>query len=301
MNHRSPKQFWLEAVSLNGSITPIVMPNVILFGIVSLVICVLDHLIEETFKVNIGIEVGPHEIAGAFLGLLLILRTNAGYDRWWEARKIWGGVVNQSRNLATMLFAYGPKDAGWRKEVANWVAATPFIFRLSLRDHRKCDHLEKLLGREIALQVTQAEHMPSFALEKLALLLRKGRDLGLDSFAFLQIERERALLNDHIGACERILKTPLPGVYSIKIRRLIGMFLVTLPFALLHKMETDFLIPLVVMLVAYPVLSLDQIGIELQNPFKQGHINHLPLREICLTIERNTQQALTSAQNEGQG
>ncbi|MBJ7495460.1 MAG: hypothetical protein JHD20_03295, partial [Gemmataceae bacterium] len=72
---------------------------------------------------------------------------------------------------------------------------------------------------------------------------------------------------DHIGACERILKTPLPLMYSVNIRRLVAIFLITLPFAMLHQMETDWLVPLVIMLVSYPLVSLNQIGIELQNPF----------------------------------
>ena len=92
--------FWREAVLIKGSVTPIVIFNVFVFGLIAAFICVVDHYIEDVFQVNLGLEVGPHEIAGAALGLLLILRTNAGYDRWWEGRTLWGGIVNQTRNLA---------------------------------------------------------------------------------------------------------------------------------------------------------------------------------------------------------
>jgi putative membrane protein len=109
----------------------------------------------------------------------------------------------------------------------------------------------------------------------------------LDGFAFLQLDKERATLIDHIGACERILKTPLAKVYSIKIRRFIALFLVTLPFALLHRTNGDWLVPIITMLVAYPLISLDQIGIELQNPFSESNLSHLPLEDISKTIEGN--------------
>ena len=82
----------------------------------------------------------------------------------------------------------------------------------------------------------------------------------MSGFAFHQAERERAMLIDHIGACERILKTPLPAVYSIKIRRFLVLFLVTLTFALFHKFQSDWLVPPFLMLVAYPMLAVDQIG-----------------------------------------
>jgi putative membrane protein len=80
--------------------------------------------------------------------------------------------------------------------------------------------------------------MPSFVALKLASLLRDACDkLKMDKFAFVQIDRERAFLIDNVGACERILKTPLPRLYSIKIRRFILLFLLTLPLALIHRLD----------------------------------------------------------------
>jgi len=86
-----------------------------------------------------------------------------------------------------------------------------------------------------------------------------------------------------MGACERILKTPMPLVYAIKIRRFIFMFLLLLPFSLLEKAEFNTVI--VFGLVAYPLLSLDRIGIELQHPFNTKSLSHLPLDNICGNIK----------------
>ncbi|MBX3442471.1 MAG: hypothetical protein KF774_08685 [Planctomyces sp.] len=281
-------RFWREAFSIHGSVTPYAAPYVLAFGLIGAAVCALAWLVERTFDVWIGLEVAPYEIAGAALGLLLILRTNAGYDRWWEARKLWGGIVNQSRNMAISALSYGPEDAQWREQFVRWTASFPHIARCSLRGEPPAPEVLALLGGREAAAIATCNHMPSYVARRLAELLREARESGdLDGFGFIQIDKERALLIDHIGACERILKTPLPLVYSIKIRRFITLFLLTIPFALLHRVESVWLIPFVTMLVAYPLLCLDQIGVELQNPFSTANLSHLPLKQICETIEGN--------------
>lgn len=209
---------------------------------------------------------------------------------------MWGGIVNQCRNLVVELLAYGPDDKAWRKEVVTWVMVFPYAAKSSLRSENGVEKFEQLLGKSEAEKVVNSSHMPFYVLLKIAGLLRLELDKGsLNPFTFAQMERERSLLLDHVGACERILKTPLPLVYSVKIRRFVALFLVTLPFALLHQMETDWLVPLVIMLVGYPLVSLDQIGIELQNPFYKSSLNHLPLDEISAGIEKTLREMLESS------
>ena len=101
------------------------IPYVLAFGLIATAICVVAWLEERLYQVKIGLEIAPFEIAGAALGLLLILRTNAGYDRWWEARKLWGGIVNQSRNVVISALSYGPADPVWRERFVKWVAVFP--------------------------------------------------------------------------------------------------------------------------------------------------------------------------------
>lgn len=288
MSNQARQGFWREAFALQGSVTSRVMPLVLAFGLIASSICGVAWLVEWLLQVRLALEITPYEFAGAALGLLLILRTNAGYDRWWEARKLWGGIVNQSRNLAVSAMAYGPTNSEWQGKIVRWTAAFPHVARLSLRGEQPSSEIANLVGPEHADQIAMADHMPSFVALKLGDFLREAcEQLQMDRFAFMQLDRERALLIDHIGACERILKTPLPRAYSIKIRRFILLFLVTLPFALLHRSNSDWLVPLITMLVAYPLLSLDQIGVELENPFSTRSLNHLPLNDISATIEQN--------------
>ncbi|MES2460159.1 MAG: bestrophin family ion channel [Armatimonadota bacterium] len=295
--------FWREAFAWRGSITPHVLPQVFGFGFIAAGICAFALLEEQQFGAKIGLAVAPFEYVGAALGLLLILRTNAGYDRWWEARKLWGGIVNQSRNLGINALAYGPADSAWRETFVRWVAAFPHVARCSLRGESLPPEVIALVGAEEAQQIESSAHMPSYVALRLADLLREACNYShadsadrMDRFAFLQLDRERATLIDHIGACERILKTPLPRVYAIKIRRFIALFLITLPFALLHRINVDWLVPVLTMMVAYPLVSLDQIGIELQNPFSKDNVSHLPLDDITANIEKNVTGLLRDSQ-----
>ena len=159
-----------------------------------------------------------------------------------------------------------------------------------------------LIGDVEAAKLAEADHMPGYVSLVLAGILRVGREGdALDPMSFLQIDKERMTLIDHIGGCERILKTPMPRAYSIAIRRFIFLFLVLLPFGLIQKLDSGrsssfsanifrakmWLTPLVTMLVAFPLLSLDRIGSELQNPFARTNLNHLHLDDITSTIERN--------------
>jgi len=276
-----PATFWREAFALRGAATPRVFSEVVVFTLIALGITCLDRTIQH---VNLGVDVTPYEVAGAALGLLLVLRTNAGYDRWWEGRKLWGGIVNQSRTLTLTALAHGPDDPDWRDRVVRWTAAFAHACRHSLRGERIMPEVAGLLGAGQADRLAQSRHAPSAVSLRIAGLLREGCErFGMDRFAFSQAEQARNALVDHIGGCERILKTPLPKAYSINIRRFILIFLLTLPVGLLNRVGWH--TPLVVFLVAYALLALDAIGVELQNPFSTAALGHLPLDAICATIE----------------
>jgi putative membrane protein len=278
------KQFWRDAFALQESISWRVARRTLIFGLFAVLVYELNRRLYMHLEIYLGIAVAPYEVAGAALGLLLVLRTNAGYDRWWEARKLWGGIVNETRNLVIAASAYGPHDSEWRSRVARWTAAFPHACRHSLRGEREIPKIAALLGKGQAAEVAAATHMPGFVALRIAEALRDGCDrLAMDRFAFLQADQARFQLVDHVGGCERILKTPLPRVYDINIRRFLLLFLVMLPFALLDRVEA--LEPLITVVVAFPLLSLDEIGAELQNPFDRRNVGHLPLDEICDALE----------------
>jgi putative membrane protein len=280
-----PAWFWHFVFAYRGSATPHVAPRVLVFTAIAAAITVLHH-----FFPVIAVAVGPIEVSGAALALILILRTNAGYDRWWEGRKLWGGIVNQSRNLVTAGLEYGPKDSVWREELVRWSAAFSHAARRSLRGEREVPELVPLVGFDGARDIACAQHMPSFVAQKLASLLAAARGEGMDGFAFMQADKERAQLLDHVGGCERILRTPIAYPYAVEIRRFIFAYLALTPLGLVES--AGWATPLVTILVAFPILALDHIGTELQNPFSEQSLGHLPLDEICATIQGNVLAAL---------
>jgi putative membrane protein len=270
--------FWRDVFRWHDNVAALVLRRVLIVGVYASLVNWL-HL-------EVGwepAEMSIVEFAGAFLALMLVLRTNAGYDRWWEARRLWGGIVNQSRNLAIGAAAYGP-DPAWRDRFVRWVAAFAHVCRRSLRGQHHLPEVERLLGAEVAERIAGAPHMPSWVSLELASLLREAHGRGaLPDPVFLQLERQRALLVDHLGACERILNTRFPSVHRIALSQLTVLYVAAFPFAILSP--KFWVVPAVTMAVAYPLFAIDQIARELGNPFSENNRSHLPLDEVTKGIE----------------
>jgi len=282
VNQHENKSFYKSAIAINGSITPKVYPNVLIMIIYSSIISHLNY-----YFPSIGLPVGPFEYAGLVMGLILVFRVNNGYDRWWEGRKIWGNIVNNSRNLAIIIMNYVPSNEyAWKLKLINYIAALPYLTKNFLRCNDSLDEVKEFLPPDLIKKLADVKHKPNFLFAEIAKELNLMRLNGnLDDFAFMQAEQTRALLVDCQGACERILNTPIPYVMAIKSRRFILLFLLALPLALVDLSTIiNFLIS---GLVAYTLLSLDQIGWELQNPFSEDRLSHLPLGRICVGIHRD--------------
>jgi ion channel-forming bestrophin family protein len=287
------RRFWAEALAIAGSATPLILPRALLISLYALAVTAVDLRADLP---DLNIDITPFELAGGVLSLLLVLRTNGGYERWWEGRKLWGDIVNRSRNLAVAALSYGPDDPAWREQIVRRTAAFAHAARQSLRGERTMDDLRRVLGHSEAEQVAAAAHMPSAVAGLIGESLRDARDrLGLDGFTLLRIDPERAGLIDDIGGCERILKTPLPLAYRVEIRRFLILFIAVVPLALVRRVY--WYTPLVTFLIAAPLLAVDKIGTELQNPFSKDSLNHLPLDDICATIEGDLMAMLEQPAN----
>ena len=283
------RAFWTDAFAITGSTSPAVLPRTAIFGAIATAITWFDAF----GAWSLGIEVAPLEYAGAVLGVLLVARTNAGYERWWEARKLWGTMTNRCRDLVVAGMAHGPLDRAWRDSYTRTVASFPHVVAHYLRNEREIPEVVKLVGEEIAAKIVARRNMPTAAVGEIAAYIREARSMGIDGFDFLALETLRASVLDISGGCERILGTPLPRIVAIVIRRFIFLYLATLPFALVSKLS--WWTPVIVMLVAYPILSLDQMGVELENPFDKKRLNHLPMGEYAARIELDAFEALAEA------
>jgi putative membrane protein len=281
-NKEESPDFLRSALMWRGSVTPRILPSLLLMTCY----CGLIVALDQYWRPLPHLDVTPFEYTGAVLGLVLVFRTNAGHERWWEARKLWGGIVNQSRNIVIEALNYsqipdsGPEQRLWRTDIVKWTVTFSFAAKESLRDGKNFDNLTDLLSKQELEELKTAVHMPMFVANKIASLVQQAR-VGnyIDGFAFMGLEGQRILLIDYLGGCERILKTPMPLVYAIKARRFILTFLLLLPFSLIENL--GFSAVFIFLLVAYPLLALDRIGIELQNPFATKSLSHLTLHTIC--------------------
>lgn len=281
VNRPESKSFLATALAWRGSVSPRVMGRLIFTTLYA----VIAHFITSHIP-HIALPITPFEYSGAVLALILVMRVNSGHDRWWEGRKLWGAIVNQSRNLALVVKSYTEPKNEIAQSLLQWIAAWPFTMRDALRGERDLIEVEALLGAEEAKRLREVGHMPTYVGFKIASMLQALKQTnGIDGFMFLRAETERSQLIDAIGACERIRNTRMPLVLAIKTRRFIAMFLLLLPFALVDRV--GWLNPLVVALVAYPLFCLDEIGAELQNPFSPRNLSNLPLDEICRNIAKN--------------
>ncbi len=282
VNQAEHNSFLQNALTLQGSITPKVIKKVFIIFVYSCIISIINYL-----EPSIYLPIGPFEYAGLIMGLILVFRLNAGYDRWWEARKIWGNIVNQSRNLA-IIVANNVSSVDQRVivKVMNYIAAMPFLVKNGLRNNESVNDIKHLVAQHDVSKLKTSNNKPVILSSMIAQELNNFRHQNhMDSFSFLQAERLRALILDCHGACERILKTPIPFVMAVKSRRFIFLFLLALPFAIVST--SIYVNPFITALVAYALFSLDQIGVELQNPFSEENLSHLPLNSICTSIEKN--------------
>lgn len=280
------------ALAIHGSVSPRVWKKVLAVCIYACFVSLLS-----IFVPWLSLPISPFEYAGVIMGLILVFRVNAGYDRWWEARKLWGNVVNCSRNLAIFIISYvDTSNRGEIGKILGLIAAMPYLMKNSLRGASSIEEVKHLLCEDTYAELQQWQHKPNLISSKLAFMLSQMQDSGkLNQFSFLKAEELRGTILDCQGACERILKTPMPFVMAIKSRRFILLFLIILPVALVNY--SLYINPIIVTLVAYALFSLDQIGVELQNPFSIDNLSHLPLNDICSTIENNVMEIKKSKLN----
>jgi ion channel-forming bestrophin family protein len=227
-----------------------------------------------------------HSLVGLALGMLLVFRTNASYDRFWEGRKLWGGMVNETRNLVRMCQAhFGGQDRALVTQITQWTAAFPYAAMQSLRSATGLAGAEKFLTPEQIKLASSARHPGLAIAQEISGCLVKAHRLNyLTPHVLVAIDQNIQLLVDYLGGCERIRKTPLPFAYVVHLRRALVAYCFTLPFALVDTFGWTTVLD--VMLVAYIFFGIEEIGVEIEGPFGYDD-NDLPLEQICDTIRQN--------------
>ena len=271
-------------------------------GMPLLLLVAYDLAIVLVYKVGhkqwIALPHIPVALLGSAIGIILSFRNNSAYARWWEARTIWGAIVNNTRSYGRQVVTNirWQKDAdqeparGLQRELIYHQIAFTHALRQHLRGLPPLDELHGLLPEEVLLELAKQKNIP-FAIQ-----IRQGDLLRValerDWVDSLQWSALDATLNDFAdaqGASERIKNTPMPKQYTFYPQLFVQIFCLLLPLALVQTM--GWFTPLGSTLVGFIFLALDKIGRDLESPF-DNTIYDIPLSNMSRGMEINLRQAL---------
>lgn len=233
-------------------------------------------------------------LPGAFVGVLLAFRTNSSYGRWWEARTLWGSIVNDSRTWVRQLIAFAGQSDDSSSEKIRQMSYRQIAWCLALtRSLRKQDALVDIsnlvCSEELAALGTHS-NVPN------ALLLSQAKDLRalhesetIDVWQFVTLEQTLGRLTDAMGGCERIRNTPFPPHYRTWIHYLIYLFIMILPYTFVDAPAIVMILVTVPVAVAY--LVIEKVALYLENPFTEA-MTGTPMSTLSRTIEINIRQML---------
>jgi len=265
-------------------------PAIIFMTIYSAVLCYVLLDVLRFHENDFHTTISMHSLLGIVLGLFLVFRTNSSYDRWWEGRKLWGSMVNNTRNLAHKLNAFLElNDVDNRVWFAQMIPNFVFSVKEHLRKGALLSEFEEVDSKFIE-NLKDFQHIPnrlsSMMYVRINNLYKTNVITGDQLFL---VDKELKEFSDIVGACERIKNTPIPYNYSMYIKQFIFIYLVTLPLAFVTT--SGYITVPIVMLVTFVLLSVELIAEEIEDPFGKD-INDLPTDELAEKIKVNVKEIL---------
>ena len=268
-------------------------PLLIGISIYSFIIAFLETRVfpvtDKSFVKNIPIM---HNLLGFAISMLLVFRTNTAYDRWWEGRKLWGSLVNNSRNLAIKLAAIIPREETVQRAFfRKIIPAYAFALHNHLRSEKTRTALfENPEHESIFSKIDKEKHIPNqIALLMFAHIQQLYREGKIDGNQLIILNAELQSFTDICGACERIKNTPIPFSYSVFIKKFIFIYIMTLPIGYVFSLSY-YVIPVVVF-IFYVLASLELIAEEIEDPFG-GDDNDVPTEKIARNIHNHVNELI---------
>lgn len=275
--------FKLHKADTFRQLTPLMLSIGVYVGVIAYLEIDIFKLGEDSHLKNITVM---HGMLGFVISLLLVFRTNTAYDRWWEGRRLFGNLTNNSRNLAMKLNAVLPENDS---ETRTLFRILIIEYAFSLKHHLRGHHQ----GSESFISnypVIEGVHFPNFLAN---LLMKKINNLyqnkTISGEQLLFLNNEVSSFTDICGACERIKSSPIPFSYSVFIKKFIFFYVMTLPFG--YVFTLGYIAVPVVVFVFYVLASLELIAEEIENPFGID-ANDLPLNQICKNIQKHVTEII---------
>lgn len=281
-----PRPGWGQLLFvMQGSILPRILPHLIGFALYSAAVVAATRY----FQLELSeFSTAPFALFGVAISLYLGFRNNAAYDRWWEARKLWGQLIIDIRNLARAVIAIIP-DAALQREILMDALAFCHLLRGQLRKIDTLTDAEQFAGpsaASVADASNRCNALVNLMGQRIAALKRGGNISDID-FRILD-ERLSGFAAMQAG-CERISNTPLPFAYTLLVQRSAFAFCFLLPFALVTNGHWVTVLSTVV--IAYCFFGLDALSQELEDPFG-AEANDLALDTLCRVCEISVYEAL---------
>lgn len=271
--------------------------EVLLVAVYTLVIV----LLHDKFNLkDMSIPLSVPMIMGTVISLLLAFRSNQAYDRWWEARTIWGAIVNDSRTFSRQVLSfidnsYNAEDIShFRERMVRRQIAWCYALSQSLRGLDGRDGLDRHIPKREVSHVCRYNNIPMGLLELHARDLNYALKQGwINEYQQIQLDQTLSRLCDAMGKCERIKNTVFPATYSLYIHFAMNFFILLLPFALIEYF--GFIEVPMVVAIAASFLLIEKMAIHLQDPFDNKPTD-TPMTTISRNIERDLKQMLNDHQ-----
>jgi putative membrane protein len=280
-----PRQNWFRMLFVwNGSVLQSIIPQLIFMGIVSS-LAVFTH--GRIFGEKIPLNTAPFTLFGLALAIFLAFRNNASYDRFNEARHLWGNLLISSRALTSQILCYIPERVNENDRICliNDLIAFVYALKHQLRGTDPSRDLLRFLGVSRAEALRHKCYKPMALLNDIrgSLANLQDRALASDTTRWM-FDAQINELGKTVGGCERLASTPIPFAYSVLLHRTVYAYCVMLPFGLVDS--TEFFTPLICVFISYTLIALEAIANEVADPFGLAP-NSLALDAMTRTIERS--------------
>jgi ion channel-forming bestrophin family protein len=286
-----PRPHWLRMLFVwRGSVLPVILPQLLATTAFAILVTLLHG---RLFEWKIPLNFVPFSLIGLTLAIFLGFRNGTSYARFWEARTLWGSVLNETRALLRQALTLVDPPAEAPVLAARLIAFVHAL-RHQLRRTDPSADLERLLPPEDRARLAHALFKPAMLLLLAGEWLRDRRQAGQLSPALAQaMELPLGRLTEALGGCERIAGTPIPFTYAVIIHRTIYLYCVLLPFGLVDSIGP--MTPVIVAFIAYTFFALEALGAEIEEPFGTDP-NDLALDAMSAMIESTLRETLGERQ-----
>ncbi|WP_153955682.1 bestrophin family protein [Cupriavidus necator] len=279
-----PKRNWFSMLFVwSGSVLQTIIPQLLFLALVSgFAVLTQGRILGEKIPLNTA----PFTLFGVALTIFLAFRNNASYERFKEARYLWGHVLIASRSLTSQILCYLPEDRSEdRIQLVNHLIAFAYSLKHELRKTDPTQDLVRLVGRDAMEALRSKHYRPTAILNEVRHRLSRLQFRAVISENKLwMLDAQINELATTVGGCERIASTPIPFSYGVLLHRTVYTYCIMLPFGLVDS--TELFTPIICVFVAYTLIALEAIADEVSEPFSEAP-NALAPDAIARNIERS--------------